>query len=65
MIKKIKSEILESLGLTFKGKLEIWYQKNRSFKIDLIIIFITAWVILKSNSKIYERVFKTLPKRDF
>ena len=49
----------------FKGKLEIWYQKNRSFKIDLIIIFITAWVILKSNSKIYGRVFKTLPKRDF
>lgn len=49
----------------FKGKLEIWYQKNRSFKIDLIIIFITAWVILKSDSRIYERLLKTLPKRDF
>lgn len=49
----------------FKGKLEIWYQKNRSFKIDLIIIFITAWVILKSDSRIYERLLKTLPKRNF
>ena len=49
----------------FKGELEIWYQKNISFKTDLIIIFVTAWVILKSDSKIYERVFKSLPKRKF
>ena len=49
----------------FKGKLEIRYKKNRSFKIDLIIIFITAWVILKSDSRIYEKLLKTLPKRDF
>jgi lipopolysaccharide/colanic/teichoic acid biosynthesis glycosyltransferase len=49
----------------FKGKLEIWYQDRRSFFIDLLLIFITAWVIFKPNSKIYEKLFKTLPKRSF
>jgi lipopolysaccharide/colanic/teichoic acid biosynthesis glycosyltransferase len=49
----------------FKGKLEIWYQDHRSFFIDLLLIFITAWVIFRPNSRIYEKLFKTLPKRSF
>ena len=49
----------------FKGKLEIWYQKNKSFSLDIKLIFITAWVIFFSNSKIYNKVFNDLPKRDF
>ena len=49
----------------FKGKLEIWYQDHRSFFIDLQLIFITAWVIFRPNSRIYEKLFKTLPKRSF
>jgi lipopolysaccharide/colanic/teichoic acid biosynthesis glycosyltransferase len=47
----------------FKGELEIWYQKNKSFFLDLKLIFITAWVIFSPNSKIYEKLFKDLPKR--
>lgn len=49
----------------FKGKLEIWYHKNQSFLIDFKIIIVTAWVILFSNSKIYDMIFQTLPKRNF
>ena len=49
----------------FKGELEIWYQNHKTFLIDLKIIFVTAWVIFKPTSRIYEKLFKTLPKRDF
>ena len=49
----------------FKGELEIWYQNNRSFFLDLKLIFITAWVIFNPNSKIYNKLFKDLPNRSF
>jgi lipopolysaccharide/colanic/teichoic acid biosynthesis glycosyltransferase len=49
----------------FKGELEIWYQNNKSFFLDLKLIFITAWVIFNPNSKIYEKLFKDLPRRSF
>ena len=49
----------------FKGNLEIWYQNNKSIFLDLQLIFITAWVIFRPKSRIYEKLFKTLPKRSF
>ena len=49
----------------FKGELEIWYQKNKSFLLDIKLIFITAWVIFFPNSKIYDKLFIDLPKRNF
>ena len=49
----------------FKGELEMWYQSNNSFFLDLQLIFITAWVILVPNSKLYEKLFKDLPRRNF
>ena len=49
----------------FKGELEIWYQNHKSFKLDIKLIFLTAWVILSPTSKIYEKWFKDLPKRYF
>ena len=49
----------------YKGKLEIWYQFNQSFLLDMQLIFITAWVIIFPNSKIYEKWFKDLPPRNF
>ena len=49
----------------FKGELEIWYQKNKSFLLDLKVIFVTAWVIFNPSSKIYHKLFKNLPKRSF
>jgi len=49
----------------FKGKLEIWYQNNKSFSLDIKLIFITAWVIFIPTSKLYKKWFKDLPKRNF
>ena len=49
----------------YKGELEMWYQKNKSFFLDLQLIFMTAWVILFPESRLYEKWFKHLPKRGF
>ena len=49
----------------FKGELEMWYQKNKSFILDIKLIFLTAWVILSPTSKLCETWFKDLPKRNF
>ena len=49
----------------FKGQIEIWYQNNRNFLLDFKLILITAWVIFYPNSKIYNKWFKDLPKRNF
>ncbi len=48
-----------------KGELEVWYQKNKSFTLDLKLIFLTIWVILTPTSKVYEKCFNDLPKRRF
>ncbi len=48
-----------------KGNLELWYQKNRSFFLDVQIIFLTACIVLFPDNKIYLKLFKDLPKRDF
>ena len=47
-----------------KGDLEIWYQKNRSFFLDIGLIFITIWVVFSSSSNISDKIFKDLPKRN-
>ena len=49
----------------YKGELEMWYQSNCSFFLDLQLIFMTAWVILAPNSRLYEKWFKDLPKHNF
>lgn len=49
----------------YKGELELWYQDNRSFYLDLQLIFITAYVILFPSSRFYEKWFKDLPIRKF
>lgn len=49
----------------YKGELEMWYQKNLSFKIDVLLIFLTVWVIVFSKSELPYRLFKDLPKRTF
>ncbi len=49
----------------FKGELEVWYQNNKSFILDMKLIFLTLWVVLFPTSKVYEKWFKNLPKRSF
>ena len=49
----------------YKGELEMWYQEHCSFFLDLQLIFTTAWVIIFSETRVYEKWFKDLPKREF
>lgn len=49
----------------FKGKLELWYQQNKSFMVDLKLIVITIWVVLFPASTIVNFWFKDLPSRSF
>lgn len=58
-------EFYKTVIAPYKGELEMWYQKNNSFFLDLKLIYITAWVILYPNSKLYEKWFKDLPVRKF
>lgn len=44
-----------------KGALELWYQSHLSFRTDMLIIFLTAWVIVFPKSKLLSKVFKDLP----
>ena len=49
----------------YKGELEIWYQEKRSLILDFQLIFITAWAIVVPETRLYEKWFHDLPKRNF
>ncbi len=46
----------------FKGEVELWYKRRRSFLLDMKIIFATAWVVLFASSRIVDRLFPDLPR---
>ena len=49
----------------YKGELEMWYHEKRSIILDFQLIFMTAWVIVFPETRLYEKWFKDLPKRRF
>jgi lipopolysaccharide/colanic/teichoic acid biosynthesis glycosyltransferase len=49
----------------YKGELEMWYQKHRSFYLDFQLIFITSWAIVVPETRLHEKWFADLPKRNF
>jgi len=46
----------------FKGELEMWYYRNQSFIVDVLLIFITIFSIVKPSSNLHNIIFKDLPK---
>ena len=46
----------------YKADLELWYKKNQSLYTYFRIIGLTAWTVVFSDSKLYEKVFKDLPE---
>lgn len=46
----------------YKGELELWYQRNQSLLTDLVLIFITFWVIFFPRSELHYKIFRGLPK---
>ncbi|MGB0864644.1 MAG: sugar transferase [Saprospiraceae bacterium] len=49
----------------YKGEVESWYQKNQSFGVDFMILFLTAWAIVFPKSDLHFKIFKDIPKRNF
>ena len=49
----------------YKGELEIWYQENCNLILDFQLIFMTAWAIVSPETRLYEKWFHDLPKRNF
>jgi len=58
------AEFYEKQIAPYKGELELWYQQKQSFWVDLMIMFLTGWVVLFPKSKLMYKVFKDLPKRN-
>ena len=49
--------------MPYKARLEEWYFTHKNFFIDLMIIFLTAWVVIFPDSELTYRVFKDLPEK--
>lgn len=47
----------------YKGELEMWYIKHQSFRVDVLILFLTAWKIVFPESSLVTNVFADLPKQ--
>jgi lipopolysaccharide/colanic/teichoic acid biosynthesis glycosyltransferase len=52
----VKQEIMPR-----KAAAEKWYYEHQGFITDILLIFITAWVVIFPESTIMQKVFKDLP----
>ena len=46
----------------YKAALEIWYQKHQGFFTDFVLICLTFWTILSSNTRLIYKIFPTMPE---
>jgi lipopolysaccharide/colanic/teichoic acid biosynthesis glycosyltransferase len=46
----------------YKGALEVWYQNNLTLYTDVMILFLTIWVIIAPETQLMYKVFKGLPE---
>ena len=49
----------------YKGELELWYLKRKNIWVDIVIMFLTIWVIIFPKSNLPYKIFKDLPVRNF
>lgn len=56
-----KKEFHQKIITPYKGALESWYSDHRNIFLYFKIIFMTAYVIIRPNSKRWRTVFKKLP----
>ncbi len=56
-------EFYEQVIAPYKGELEIWYNNNKSFWVDSMILLLTAGAIVFPHSNLVHKVFKNLPER--
>ena len=48
----------------FKGKLELWYCKNQSVIVDILLIIITILSVFVPSLKLHNYLFQDLPKHE-
>jgi lipopolysaccharide/colanic/teichoic acid biosynthesis glycosyltransferase len=48
----------------YKAEVERWYKVNRSLIMDIKLMFITAWVVIKSDSDVLKRNYPDIPQQD-
>ncbi len=56
-------QFYEEVIAPYKASLEIWYNQHKGFRVDVMILFLTVWVILFPSSKLINIFFPDLPKR--
>jgi lipopolysaccharide/colanic/teichoic acid biosynthesis glycosyltransferase len=49
----------------YKAALELWYQQHQSFKVDMLILLFTFWIIIFPKSEFLYKIFKNLPTKNF
>ena len=47
----------------YKGKLELWYHEHLTFRTDVMLVFLTVWVILFPGSGLVHKIFRDLPSK--
>jgi lipopolysaccharide/colanic/teichoic acid biosynthesis glycosyltransferase len=47
--------------IPYKSNLELWFIENYTFWLYIKIIFVTAWVVVFSSSKIVDKAFDGIP----
>jgi len=48
----------------YKGELEMWYNRHKSFTVDVKILFLTVWAVIFPSNKLVDKFFPGLPKRN-
>jgi lipopolysaccharide/colanic/teichoic acid biosynthesis glycosyltransferase len=58
-----KHEFYRQKIAPYKGEVELWYRDHLSFYTDMMLIFLTAWVIVFPGSGLVHKIFTDLPSR--
>jgi len=56
-------EFYEQVVAPYKGELEIWYNKNKGFWVDTMILILTAWAVIFPQNNLTHKIFRDLPER--
>ena len=54
--------LYDQVIMPYKGLLEEWYVAHQSLRLYFLLIFITAWVVVFPNSRLFWRLFPALPE---
>ncbi|PCI21563.1 MAG: lipid carrier--UDP-N-acetylgalactosaminyltransferase [Piscirickettsiaceae bacterium] len=45
----------------YKAELELWYKENRNFGMDIILILLTAWAVIKPKNGLLFKLYPNVP----